>query len=601
MKRNVIHHLFFSLLFVFVSFSSRAQSWNITGNNNTNATSKLGTTTAEPLNLTTNNVTRLTIFPTGQSGFGANVTAANSTRVLNLVDGNAVMRILRVHPTFAPAIELLSRTTPDGPNVAYWDAYTEPSDASFRIRDRIGGGAGLDRLTVNSSGFVGIGTTAPSNQLDVQSTSAFGQFKALLGSAGLILDKSAANQTAAIFYRSGGSNVWRVGTSGNNNFHIANLSGIGGNGLTVNANTNNVGIGTNSPESKLHVSKGSAGAITPNANAPLVVENDAASYINLLAPQATETGILFGNSGNVQDGGIVYLNSTDAMQFRTNGNITRMTLSSTGNLDIAGGTVSFGSVETLADAGSFTISSNSDIVPTSDNTRRLGRSGLRWSEVWAADGTINTSDARLKTNIRDLEYGLKEIMKLRSTRFNWKSRAGDGDKLGLIAQDLKAVLPEVVRDWEFTTDEQTGEQKKVPSVHLGVAYADIIPVLVKGMQEQQGIIEKQQQQIDELRQLVHKFANGQTNANVDGNALLQNAPNPVRNTTTIRYSLPAGAGNAQLLLTDALGRTIKVIRLNDSGLVSVDVSSLSAGVYNYSLVIDGKTLQTRKMNVVRQY
>ncbi|MEP6514023.1 MAG: tail fiber domain-containing protein [Parafilimonas sp.] len=66
---------------------------------------------------------------------------------------------------------------------------------------------------------------------------------------------------------------------------------------------------------------------------------------------------------------------------------------------------------------------------------------------------MNTSDARGKTNIRDLNYGLKDIMKLRPVKFNWKNNADEGDKLGVIAQEIKKVLPEVVRDWEYEIDE----------------------------------------------------------------------------------------------------------------------------------------------------
>ncbi len=54
-----------------------------------------------------------------------------------------------------------------------------------------------------------------------------------------------------------------------------------------------------------------------------------------------------------------------------------------------------------------------------------------------------------------------------------------------------------------------------------------------------------------------------------------------------------------MLITDALGRTIKTVQLTASGSVNVDVSALSAGVYNYSLVIKGNTVQTKKMTVVR--
>lgn len=55
---------------------------------------------------------------------------------------------------------------------------------------------------------------------------------------------------------------------------------------------------------------------------------------------------------------------------------------------------------------------------------------------------------------------------------------------------------------------------------------------------------------------------------------------------------------AQLLITDALGRQIKAIQLATSGQVNVDVTSLASGVYHYSLIVDNKTVVTRKMTVV---
>jgi trimeric autotransporter adhesin len=108
----------------------------------------------------------------GFGAFGRSVTTANATRALNLSDADAVMRILRVHATNAPAIELLSRTTADGSNIAYWDLYAEPADKSFRIRDRVTG-SNLDRLTIKNAGNIGIGTTAPnaSALLELSSTS----------------------------------------------------------------------------------------------------------------------------------------------------------------------------------------------------------------------------------------------------------------------------------------------------------------------------------------------------------------------------------------------------------------------------------------------
>ena len=68
-----------------------------------------------------------------------------------------------------------------------------------------------------------------------------------------------------------------------------------------------------------------------------------------------------------------------------------------------------------------------------------------------------------------------------------------------MAQELKQVVPEVVRDWDWEEDEQ-GNRKKAASPILGVYYSDLIPVLIKATQEQQVIIEQQKEEIELLKQ-----------------------------------------------------------------------------------------------------
>lgn len=97
----------------------------------------------------------------------------------------------------------------------------------------------------------------------------------------------------------------------------------------------NVGIGTFQPDNTLHVHKGSAGAVTANPLSALVVENSADAFISVLTPNANERGILFGSPGNNAAGGIIYNNNNGGgMQFRTNGNVTRLFLGGNGDLEL---------------------------------------------------------------------------------------------------------------------------------------------------------------------------------------------------------------------------------------------------------------------------
>ncbi len=103
-----------------------------------------------------------------------------------------------------------------------------------------------------------------------------------------------------------------------------------------------VGIGNNfsSPDNTLHVFKGSAGIVAAHVNAPLVVENSTHCYLNLLAPNANETGILFGKPASNVSGGIIFNNPglPNGLQFRIFNNSTRMQLTNEGVLQLLGGT-----------------------------------------------------------------------------------------------------------------------------------------------------------------------------------------------------------------------------------------------------------------------
>jgi hypothetical protein len=222
------------------------------------------------------------------------------------------------------------------------------------------------------------------------------------------------------------------------------------------------------------------------------------------------------------------------------GNIGIQTAPNTRTVQVGstqGALIGIGTAEYIQDGGINLLSVSASWSPVTDNLYSIGNSTNRWASVWAVDGTINTSDVRDKNNIRDLDYGLKQIMQLRSVKFNWKNNPDEGDKLGVIAQEIKKVLPEVVRDWEYKVDEETGKKTKVPAEKLGVMYADIIPVLIKGIQEQQKEIEELKQLVSQLTGTQQLTSNTAQSIVLSTNTLEQNIPNPVKNTAVIRYNV----------------------------------------------------------------
>ncbi|MEI7508805.1 MAG: tail fiber domain-containing protein [Flavobacterium sp.] len=181
------------------------------------------------------------------------------------------------------------------------------------------------------------------------------------------------------------------------------------------------------------------------------------------------------------------------------------------NIGLAGGTATqLGSIEYVVDGTAELFSKYSFSPIAASGSATLGTSNHRWSSVYAQNGTINTSDARMKKDINPLSYGLNELMKLKPVSFKWKNnKIGkttipenlEETKIGFLAQDLLTVIPEVVKthDWRITDEKQPEIYNYVENPNLGVMYSDIIPVVVKAVQEQQVQIEELKTEIKQLK------------------------------------------------------------------------------------------------------
>lgn len=148
-------------------------------------------------------------------------------------------------------------------------------------------------------------------------------------------------------------------------------------------------------------------------------------------------------------------------------------------------------------SGYFVIGSVNSTNIVMDNNEIMARSNNASSTLFlqqnggnvAVNGAVvHTSDRRLKKDIKELHYGLNEILALNPVAYKWKDKPKqEHNSLGLIAQELREVISELVT--EEDNDEKT----------LHVNYTELIPVLINAIKEQQSIIDNQSQQIQQYK------------------------------------------------------------------------------------------------------
>jgi len=95
------------------------------------------------------------------------------------------------------------------------------------------------------------------------------------------------------------------------------------------------------------------------------------------------------------------------------------------------------------------------------------------ADVYAYSSSVG-SDRKLKKNIVDTKYGLKDVLKLRGVDFDWKEKRNKAHDVGVIAQEIREVIPEVVMEVEDLNGDDT---------HLTVDYAKLVPVLIESIKE----------------------------------------------------------------------------------------------------------------------
>ena len=137
-----------------------------------------------------------------------------------------------------------------------------------------------------------------------------------------------------------------------------------------------------------------------------------------------------------------------------------------------------------AEASAFSLSNRAFVIGNGDDTARSDAMTVLFDGTTTVAGELNVnSDMRLKTNIISLGATLANVLQIDGKSYNMKRDAKQKTKIGLLAQDIQKIYPELV-------SEQNGI--------LSVNYQGLVPVLINAIKEQQQLIDKNTKLIEQL-------------------------------------------------------------------------------------------------------
>jgi hypothetical protein len=314
-----------------------------------------------------------------------------------------------------------------------YDIGRSPSDGLFYFYGNQSGangyvfsGANGERMRIDSSGNVGIGTSSPSAKLDISINNSN------VGNGSSLQLEQAGSGDAAISFLIGATTEWLAGVdnSDGDKFKISNITGgadFTALGLAIDS-SGNVGIGTTTTGQKL----------TVGANGVLRLQTGSVFMDCTPTPGGTD--------------GLVWNQSASAYYDWSISSTSRMRLSAAGGF----------SVGTTSDPGAGAIYATGNI-------------------------TAFFSDQRLKTISGKIENALDKVNSLSGVYYTMndvaKSHGYDSDEIqvGVLAQEVEAVLPEIVKPAPFDLDEnnnsKSGENYKT------VQYEKLVPLLIEAIKE----------------------------------------------------------------------------------------------------------------------
>jgi hypothetical protein len=376
---------------------------------------------------------------------------------------------------------------------------------------------------------------------------------------------------------------------------------------------NDVGIGTTTPAAKLHLFGGSASS--PNRiflaqgssgqqlfdvrddNSILSSGNIAGTFFNI-----THTPGTVGNASSlaVQNNGASTINAKAGEFIAQNATsvsigVQGSTIGSPLNRGVQGNATSA--------AGQTAVGGYFNATGTGTNFALHADGDILFNGILSGSNNVMTSDQVFKTNVDSIQNAASILMQLLPKTFFFDTanthniQFSSKRQYGLTAQDVESILPELVYQTTKPAEYDSFGNIIYPALtYKTLNYQAFIAILIKGVQQQQAQINYL---LSNTRSQNPDPDVHQTDVTLINKTIVldQNKPNPFRDNTTITYEINRDFQNAMIVFTDQTGTVLRQVPVTEKGKGQINVfaSDLTSGIYTYTLVVDGITVESRKM------
>jgi hypothetical protein len=250
-------------------------------------------------------------------------------------------------------------------------------------------------------------------------------------------------------------------------------------------------------------------------------------------------------------------------------------------------------------SNSLTVGNKSTTYPV-DVTGTVRATSFLESSDESLKEDISKIDANTISTMKQLR-GVSYLLKKPSNSVSTVVSKGSGDSInspaaitydstlynrrhnGFIAQEVQTIYPELVYE------DNDGI--------LSIDYIGFIPIIVETLKKQEDVIATQALEIENLKSALDSYKSSNSDNNLPKAILYQNSPNPFSVCTEVKYYIPEDTKNAIIYISNLQGGLIaqKTLFSTGDGSIEINGSELKAGMYIYTLVVDGKEIDTKRM------